>query len=155
MTATEMRAKVSRRNYLISSAADGGGLALGFQLPGVSDALAQYPKQKTAYEIGAWVLIKPNDDVVIRIARSEMGQGTLTGLAQLVAEELDCDWKKVKTEYPTPGQNLARNRIWGDMSTGGSRGIRGSQDYVRKGGAPAREMLIQAAAIQWQVPATE
>src|SRR5438477_5575483 len=155
MTAVEVHAKVSRRNFLISSAAAGGGLALGFQLPGLRDALAQKPLGTEGNEVGAWVLIKPNDDVVIRIARSEMGQGTLTGLAQLVAEELDCDWKKVKTEYPTPGQNLARNRIWGDMSTGGSRGIRGSQDYVRKGGAAAREMLIQAAANQWKVPATE
>jgi isoquinoline 1-oxidoreductase subunit beta len=93
--------------------------------------------------------------VIIRIARSEMGQGTLTGLAQLVAEELECDWAKVTTEYPTPGQNLARNRIWGNFSTGGSRGIRESQDYVRKGGAAARLMLVQAAADEWKVPAAE
>jgi isoquinoline 1-oxidoreductase beta subunit len=84
-----------------------------------------------------------------------MGQGALTGLAQLVAEELEGDWKKVKTEYPTPGQNLARNRAWGDMSTGGSRGIRGSHEYVRKGGAAARMMLLQAAAEQWKVPVEE
>jgi len=91
----------------------------------------------------------------IRIARSEMGQGTLTGLAQLVAEELECDWSKVTTEYPTPGQNLARNRAWGNMSTGGSRGIRDSHDYVRKGGAAARMMLVQAAANGWGVAAGE
>ena len=84
-----------------------------------------------------------------------MGQGTLTGLAQLVAEELDCDWAKVTTEYPTPGQNLARNRVWGNFSTGGSRGIRESHDYVRKGGAAARMMLVQAAADEWKVPAAE
>ena len=106
-------------------------------------------------EVGAWVFIRPNDDVVIRIARTEMGQGTLTGLAQLVAEELECDWNKVKTEMPTPGQNLARNRVWRDMATGGSRGIRGSQEYVRQGGAAAREMLIKAAADAWNVPAGE
>ena len=106
-------------------------------------------------EINAWVVVKPDDTVVIRIARSEMGQGTLTGLAQLVAEELDCDWAKVTTEYPTPGQNLARNRVWGNFSTGGSRGIRESQDYVRKGGATARMMLVQAAADEWKVPASE
>src|SRR5262249_1710049 len=88
-------------------------------------------------------------------ARSEMGQGTLTGLAQLVAEELECDWAKVTTECPTPGQNVARKRVWGDMSTGGSRGIRDSQDYVRKGGATAREMLKQAAANEWKVPVAE
>jgi len=147
------RKNVSRRNFLISSTAAGGGLALGFHVPGLSDALAQLGTEGN--EVGAWVFIKPNDDVIIRIARSEMGQGTLTGLAQLVAEELECDWKKVKTEYPTPGQNLARNRAWGDMSTGGSRGIRGSHEYVRKGGAAARLMLLQAAADQWKVPVDE
>ncbi|MCA3426923.1 MAG: xanthine dehydrogenase family protein molybdopterin-binding subunit, partial [Roseomonas sp.] len=100
-------------------------------------------------------VVRPDETVVIRIARSEMGQGTLTGLAQLVAEELECDWSKVTTEYPTPGQNLARNRAWGNMSTGGSRGIRDSHDYVRKGGAAARMMLVQAAANGWGVAAGE
>jgi len=146
---------VSRRRFLISSAAAGGGLALGLRLPNVRNAVAQHALGAEGNEVGAWVFIKPNDEIVIRIARSEMGQGTLTGLAQLVAEELECDWKKVKTEYPTPGQNLARGRVWGDMSTGGSRGIRGSQEYVRKGGAVARAMLIQAAANQWKVPTAE
>jgi isoquinoline 1-oxidoreductase beta subunit len=84
-----------------------------------------------------------------------MGQGTLTGLAQLVAEELECDWSKVTTEYPTPGQSLARDRVWGSFSTGGSQGIRGSHLYVRKGGALAREMLIEAAADGWGVPTRE
>ncbi len=106
-------------------------------------------------EINAWVFVKPNDTCVIRIARSEMGQGTLTGLAQLVVEELECDWKKVATEQFTAGQNLARKRVWGEMSTGGSRGIRISQDYVRRGGAAARMMLLQAAADQWNVPVGE
>ena len=100
-------------------------------------------------------MIQPNDTVVIRMARSEMGQGTITGLAQLVAEELECDWKKVTYEYPTPGTNLKRKRVWGDYSTGGSRGIRTSHDYVRMGGATARVMLVQAAANQWKVPASE
>jgi isoquinoline 1-oxidoreductase beta subunit len=84
-----------------------------------------------------------------------MGQGTLTGLAQMVAEELECDWSKVTTEYPTPGESVARKNPWGDFGTGGSRGIRTSQDYVRKGGAAARMMLIQAAANEWKVPASE
>jgi isoquinoline 1-oxidoreductase beta subunit len=92
---------------------------------------------------------------VVRIARSEMGQGTLTGLAQLVAEELQCDWARVRTEYPTPGQNLARQRVWGNFSTGGSRGVRESHDYVRKGGAAARLMLVQAAADGWGVPSAQ
>jgi isoquinoline 1-oxidoreductase beta subunit len=84
-----------------------------------------------------------------------MGQGTITGLAQLCAEELECDWSKVTTEYPTPGQSVARKRVWGDFSTGGSRGIRMSHEYVRQGGAVARVMLVQAAANQWGVPVAE
>jgi isoquinoline 1-oxidoreductase beta subunit len=145
--------KLSRRKFIVgSAAAAGGGLALGFKVPFVSPAQAQ---SGAASEVNIWVAIKPDDTCVIRIARSEMGQGTLTGLAQLVAEELDCDWKKVTTEGITPGRNLASKRAWGDMSTGGSRGIRGSQDYVRRGGAAARQMLLQAAAEQWKVPVEE
>ncbi|HEX2099053.1 MAG TPA: molybdopterin cofactor-binding domain-containing protein, partial [Candidatus Synoicihabitans sp.] len=135
----------------MSSATAVGGLSLGFHIPFASAAAAK----GTPAEVNAWVVVEPDDTVVIRIARSEMGQGTLTGLAQLVAEELECDWSKVTTEYPTPGQNVARNRVWGNFSTGGSRGIRESHDYVRKGGAAAREMLISAAAAQWKVPASE
>lgn len=108
-----------------------------------------------APEVNAWVVVHPDDRVVIRIARSEMGQGTLTGLAQLVAEELECDWAQVHTEYPTPGQSLARNRVWGNFSTGGSRGLRDSHEYMRHGGAAARMMLVQAAAQRWGVPVQE
>ncbi len=144
--------KMNRRSFIISAAAAGGGLALGLDLPlGPKDAVAQ----GATPEIGAWVVIKPDDAVVIRVVRSEMGQGTLTGLCQLVAEELDCDWAKVTWEYPTPGQSLARKRPWGDFSTGGSRGIRTSHEYVRQGGAAAREMLKQAAANEWKVPVAE
>jgi isoquinoline 1-oxidoreductase beta subunit len=143
---------ISRRTFLCSTAAAAGGLALGFHIPGSKATTAPAAGQP---EINAWVVIRPDDSVVIRIARSEMGQGTLTGLAQLVAEELECDWARVTTEYPTPGQNLARNRVWGNFSTGGSRGIRDSNEYVRKGGAAARMMLLQAAADQWKVPAVE
>ncbi len=146
----------SRRKFVITTAAVTGGMSFGFALPS-GDVFAQVQKgaDLTQPEVNAWVVIKPDDTVVIRIARSEMGQGTLTGLAQMVAEELECDWSKVTTERPTPGQNLARKRIWRDMSTGGSRGIRGSHEYVRQGGAAARQMLIAAAAQEWNVPAAE
>jgi isoquinoline 1-oxidoreductase beta subunit len=142
---------LSRRGMLAGSAAAAGAFSFGFAIPFGNEAAAQAANP----EINAWVVVHPDDKVVIRIARSEMGQGTLTGLAQLVAEELNCDWSKVTTEYPTPGQNVARNRIWGNFSTGGSRGIRESHDYVRKGGAAARMMLIQAAANEWKIPASE
>ena len=143
----------SRRSFVIGSAAIGAGFALGLDIPFGGPAVVRAADGSP--EVNAWVVIKPDDTVVIRIARSEMGQGSLTGLAQLVAEELECDWSKVTTEYPTPGQSVARKRAWGDFSTGGSRGIRTSQEYVRKGGATARVMLIQAAASEWKVPASE
>jgi isoquinoline 1-oxidoreductase subunit beta len=143
-------AQITRREFMRGSAATAGGLVVAFHIPfGAAHA------QTAAPELNAWVVVQPNDTVVVRIARSEMGQGTLTGLAQLVAEELECDWNKVTTEYPTPGQNLARNRVWGNFSTGGSRGVRESHEYVRKGGATARMMLLQAAANEWKVPVTE
>ena len=145
--------KMNRRAFVIGTAAVGAGLAIGLDLPFGGPAVVRAADGSP--EVNAWVVVKPDDTVVIRIARSEMGQGSLTGLAQLVAEELECDWSKVTTEYPTPGQSVARKRVWGDFSTGGSRGIRSSQDYVRKGGATARVMLIEAAANEWKVPASE
>src|ERR1700710_1526416 len=145
--------KMNRRAFVVGTAAAGAGLALGLDIPFGGPTVVRAADGSP--EVNAWVVIQPDDTVVIRIARSEMGQGTLTGLAQLVAEELECDWSKVTTEFPSPGQNVARKRVWGDFSTGGSRGIRTSQDYVRKGGAAARMMLIQAAADSWKVPASE
>ena len=144
--------KIDRRSFLVGTAAVGGGLSLGFAVPfGADTALAQ----SGTPELNAWVVVRPDDTVVIRIARAEMGQGSQTGLAQLVAEELECDWSKVTTEIPTPGQNVARKRVWGNFNSSGSRAIRESQEYVRKGGAVAREMLLQAAANQWSVPVSE
>ena len=144
---------LNRRAFVLGTAAVGTGLALGLDIPFGGPAVVRAADGSP--EVNAWVVIQPDDRVVIRIARSEMGQGTLTGLAQLVAEELECDWSKVSTEFPTPGQSVARNRAWGDFSTGGSHGIRSSQEYVRKGGATARMMLIQAAANDWKVPVSE
>jgi isoquinoline 1-oxidoreductase beta subunit len=141
---------MNRRSFVVGSAtAFGGGLALGFDLPfGPKTAEAQ----ASSPELGVWVVVKPDETVVVRIVRSEMGQGTITGLAQLVAEELEADWSKVTYEFPTPGQSVARKRPWGSFSTGGSRGIRESHEYVRQGGASARMMLLQAAANEWKVP---
>lgn len=144
--------EMGRREFLIKSAAATGALAIGFKLPRAAqaaDGAAQTP------EVTHWIVIQPDDTVVIRIARSELGQGTFTGLAQLVAEELECDWSKVRPEYADVNEHVRRNRIFKDMSTGGSRGIRDSQEYVRQAGAAAREMLVAAAAQEWSVPASE
>ncbi len=138
----------NRRTFLKQSAALTGAFVLGVQ-GSAAAADGDTP------EVTHWVVIHSDDTVIIRIARSELGQGTFTGLAQLVAEELECDWSKVKPEYADVSMHMRRNRIFKDMSTGGSRGIRDSNEYVRKGGAAAREMLISAAAQLWNVPASE
>jgi isoquinoline 1-oxidoreductase beta subunit len=153
----KQRIDVSRREFLIKSTAAGAGLSIGLYLPlsGLAQAADATTAKQAVPEVNAWVVVKPDDTVIIRIARSEMGQGTLTGLAQMVAEELECDWAKVTTEYPTPGQNVKRDEVWRSFSTGGSQGIRGSHLYVRKGGAVAREMLVQAAADKWGVARSE
>ncbi len=140
---------VSRRRFIVGASVAGAGLSLGILPAGKASADGHLD------EVNAWVVIAPDDTVTVRVARSEMGQGTLTGLAQLVAEELECDWEKVTWEFPTPGQSLARERVWGPFSTGGSFGLRGSQQYMREGGAAARMMLIEAAAQKWGVPAAE
>ncbi|MBK9132874.1 MAG: xanthine dehydrogenase family protein molybdopterin-binding subunit [Betaproteobacteria bacterium] len=146
------RAGLNRRQFIATGGAAAATAAVGSFVFGFATTAAA---QGAAPEINAWVVVQPDERVIVRIARSEMGQGTLTGLAQLVAEELEADWSRVTTEYPTPGQNLARKRVWGNFSTGGSRGIRESHEYVRRGGAAARMMLVQAAADEWKVPATE
>src|SRR4051812_18344252 len=144
--------KMNRRSFVIGAAAVGGGLSIGLELPGGPRVVRAADGSP---EIGVWVVIKPDDTGVIRVARSGMGQGTLTGLCQLVAGERECDWAQVTWEFPTPGQNVARKRAWGDFSTGGSRGIRMSHEYVRQGGAAARLMLVQAAANEWKAPVAE
>nr|WP_320136639.1 molybdopterin cofactor-binding domain-containing protein [uncultured Amphritea sp.] len=146
-------AGLTRREFLTTSVvvAASATLAGSFILGFSTDVEAQSTKP----EINAWVVVQPDESVIIRIVRSEMGQGTHTGLAQLVAEELEADWSRVSLEFPTPGESLARKRVWGAFVTSASRGIRTSQEYVRKGGAAARMMLIQAAADQWKVPASE
>jgi isoquinoline 1-oxidoreductase beta subunit len=143
--------KFDRRSFLVGSAAALGGLSVGFHIPFGDAAEAALSEP----EVNAWVVVKPDETVVIRIARSEMGQGTLTGLAQMVADELGCQWAKVTYEFPTPEENVARKRVWGDFFTAGSQGIRASNQLVRKGGAAARMMLVQAAASAWSAPVSE
>jgi isoquinoline 1-oxidoreductase beta subunit len=135
--------RVSRRAFLKAS----GGLALGFSLPANA--------QNATQEINAWVVVQPNETVVIRYARSEMGQGSMTSAAQLVAEELECDWSRVRVEYADTNQQGKRGRVWGNMVSAASGTIRESQHYLRLAGASAREMLIAAAARGWNVPAAE
>ena len=145
------QARVSRRNFLGGAASAAGIFTFGFTFPLPFRAMAQ----TTAQEVNAWVVVQPDETVIIRVARIEMGQGAITGLVQLVAEELDCDWDKVRYEMVNPAVNKARSMVWKAQQTGGSRSIRGSHDYLRLGGAQARAVLIEAAARSWGVPAGE
>src|SRR5713101_3018267 len=142
----------SRRDFLRVSTAAGGGLALQLMIPARGAAAATNTKGS---ELTAWIVVNPDNSVLIRVARSEMGQGSSTGLPMLVAEELECDWKKVRTEFVSTAEHVRRNRAWGSMATGGSRSIRDSQEYLRQAGAAAREMLVAAAAQRWKVPVSE
>ncbi len=147
---TPLRAgSVSRRSFLAGLSA--GAFAFGFSFPAPSRALGQTAER----EVNAWVVVQPDETVLIRIARIEMGQGALTGLAQLVAEELDCDWSRVRFDLVNPGENRQRQNVWKSQSTGGSQSIRRSHDYLRLGGAQARAILIEAAARSWKVPASQ
>jgi isoquinoline 1-oxidoreductase beta subunit len=144
--------EIDRRSFLVGASAAGSGLALGFTIP-----LAPAPLRAAAAacELNCWVVIAPDDTVTVRVARAEMGQGVMTALAMLVAEELECDWGKVGTAFVAPGENLRRDRAWGDMSTGASRSVAASNLYLRRAGATAREMLIAAAAVRWNVAASQ
>jgi isoquinoline 1-oxidoreductase subunit beta len=148
---------LSRRSFLAGITAASGGITLSFSIPFAPARAAHVlaVEGREAEEITAWLVIEPDDSVVIRIAHAEMGQGAQTGLAMLVAEELECDWARVRTEFVSPRENLRRHEVWGDMTTGASRSISSSQLFLRQAGAVAREMLIAAAAARWEVPAAE
>lgn len=145
-----MNFALNRRLFLTASTAVGGGFVLGFSLP-ASEAEAA----AAAPEVNAWIVIQPDDTIIVRVAHSEMGQGAFTSLPMMVAEELNADWAKVKPEFIDPTEHVQRGRIWGSTATVGSRGVRTSHEYLRKAGASAREMLVAAAAQQWKVPVSE
>lgn len=146
------RSSLDRRSFVVGVSTAGGAFTLGFA---AARANAPMGNPDDPVEVNCWVVIAPDDTVTIRVARSEMGQGALTALAMLVAEELECDWAKVRTEFVSPWQNVQRGGIWGDLSTGASRSISASQDYLRRAGATARDMLISAAATRWNVAVSE
>ncbi len=144
---------ISRRGFLKGSAAMGGGLALGFNFDALAQGKAAGPV--VVPEANAWVVVRPDNTIIIRYARAEMGQGSMTSAPMLVAEELEADWNRVKVEYARASEQVKRKRAWGDMAAVGSRTIRNSQEYLRKAGAGAREMLVSAAATRWGVPGHE
>ncbi len=142
---------VNRREFVKQSALGATGLLIGFYLPGKYEALAGVPPKENR-AINAWVQIAGDDSVLLLIDKSEMGQGISTALSMILAEELDLDWKKIRTEF-APAAPQYFNPIFGMQGTGGSSSIRGSWEPLAKAGAAAREMLVATAARQWGVSA--
>lgn len=139
-----------RREFLKKSAAGGTALVIGCYLPGKFEALSAAAPPAEPAALNAWVRIAPDDTVTFIIDKSEMGTGVITSLSMLLAEELECDWKKIRTEF-APAAPQYFNPIFGLQGTGGSTSVRASWGPLTKAGAAAREMLIAAAARQWYV----
>jgi isoquinoline 1-oxidoreductase beta subunit len=151
---------VSRRHFITTALTAAGGFALGVGFaPAEAATLSARPwnddNKRYPGEISAWVVIEPDDTVIIRYGRAEMGQGSFTALPQILAEELECDWARVKPEYASANRNLKENKVYGSLSTGGSRAVRETGEMVQQAGASARERLIAAAAKRWDVGAAE
>lgn len=160
MNAIAPRPALSRRGLIRTGLTLAGGLAIGL-VPAARALAATVPAEPwdkgdtNPYDLDAWVAVEPDDTVLIRYVRSEMGQGSMTALPMLVAEELDCDWARVRVEYASPGRSLRENNVYGDMSSVGSHSVKESQLKMRQVGASGRARLIAAAAARWNVdPAT-
>ena len=141
--------RLTRREFIKVSAAVGGGLLIGIQLDGATPAAAA--AVDTAFAPNVWLTITPDDVVSIRVASSEMGQGVMTALPMLIAEELDADWDKVQAEF-APVNPAYANPIFRRQQTGGSTAVRGYWTTLREAGAVGRELLLSAAAQTWGVP---
>ena len=157
-----MNANLTRRHFILTATSAAGGLMIGIgAAPAIAEAatvVAQPWNEDNAYaanEIDAWIAIDPDDSILIRYQRSEMGQGSMTALPMIITEELHCDWSKVRIEYASPNRNIRENKVYGDMFSNGSRSVRASQKKMQQVGASARERLIAAAASRWNVPASE
>src|SRR5215813_7999110 len=156
-----MTINLSRRSFIATALTAAGGFALGVGIDGRAEAASlgvrPWGDEARHYpgEINAWVAIEPDDTVIIRYGRAEMGQGSFTALPQILTEELECDWAFVKPEYASANRNLKDNKVYGSLATGGSRAVRETGEMVQQAGASARERLIAAAAKRWNVPASE
>jgi isoquinoline 1-oxidoreductase subunit beta len=150
-----LTAKLDRRNFLRTGIAGAAGLLVGFYLPARHEVLAAaHGGAESAAELNAWIHIGTDDVVTVMIDKSEMGQGVMTSLSMLAAEELECDWKKIRAEF-APAAKAYYNPAFGAQGTGGSSSIRSSWGPMLKAGATAREMLVQAAAQRWNVDRSE
>src|SRR6201988_1266957 len=161
MHATGAVSTLSRRHFILTAASAAGGLLVGIGAAPEDALAATISKQPwtdselAPHEIDAWIAIDPDDSILIRYQRSEMGQGSMTALPMIIAEELQCDWSKVRIEYASSTRSVRENRVYGDMFSHGSMSVRQSQKKMQQVGASARERLIAAAAARWHVLASE
>jgi isoquinoline 1-oxidoreductase beta subunit len=150
---------LSRRHFLLTAATAAGGFMIGIgAAPGRAATVKTQPWNDDAYapnEIDAWIAIDPDDSILIRYERAEMGQGSMTALPMMMTEELHCDWSKVRVEYASANRNVREHNVYGPMFSNGSRSVRTSVKTMQQAGASARERLIAAAAARWNVPASE
>jgi isoquinoline 1-oxidoreductase subunit beta len=152
---------VSRRHFILAGASAAGGLMVGIVAApngARAAAVSSQPWDDNEYaphEVDAWIAIDPDDSILVRYQRSEMGQGSMTALPMIIAEELQCDWSKVRIEYASSNRSVRENRVYGDMFSHGSMSVRQSQKKMQQVGASARERIIAAAAARWKVPASE
>src|SRR5258706_2824498 len=152
---------LSRRRLTTTPLPAPGGLALGVGINGPAEAASLSVRpwgddaKRYPGEINAWVVIQPDDTVIIRYGRAEMGQGSFTALPQILAEELECDWALRKPESASANRNFRDNKVYGSLSTGGSRAVRETGELVQQAGASARDRLIAAAAKRWNVANSE
>lgn len=144
-------ASVDRRSFLKTSLAGATGLIVGFYLPGRREVFADGTEPSV---LNAFIHVSPDDKVTILISKSEMGQGVVTSLSMLAAEELECDWKQIRTEF-APADKVYFDPAFGMQGTGGSQSVHSGWVPMRTAGATAREMLIAAAAQKWGVDASE
>src|SRR5712692_142107 len=137
---------LNRRDFLKTSAAGGAALVIGFRLtPSSFGAGAEEREKKVPNPFDAWVRITPDNRVTLILGKSEMGQGIMTALPMILAEELCVDWKQVRVQ-----QAPTNPKVY-DLGTGGSGSVAGSWLPLRRAGAAAREMLVAAAAKKWEV----
>jgi len=155
-------ANLTRRRFILTAATAAGGFAIGtaaFPHWVQAASVAEHPWETAdgydPKELDAWIVIDPDDSVLIRYQKAEMGQGSMTAVPMMLNEELQADWSKVRVEFASANRNIREKKIYGNMYSNGSRSIKESQKLVQQVGASARTRLIQAAATKWGVPASE
>src|SRR6185312_1647265 len=161
-----MSSDIDRRQFLIATAAVGGGMALSLYVPEADAAPAQFvgnsvnprpwlPPVEGGVEVNPWIVIGPDDRVLIRVNQSDLGQGVLTSNPMMICEELECDWSKVQSVYADPNRHMREHGLYDHLHTEASSSVRLGRALYQQAGASARERLKVAAAAQWGVPVNE